>query len=121
MMPCNAIGRFCKESGDVLMGQETNFKLARARSSQHAGPWPDTQCLENSECKAASAHCGLAQAAGLAGYTLYGNGAPDRLNNVERVRCRPQHERLVELSRQNFLLHSLSHAGAAMNDRSSGR
>jgi hypothetical protein len=25
------------------------------------------------------------QASGLAGYTLYGNGQPDRLNNVERV------------------------------------
>lgn len=26
------------------------------------------------------------QASGLAGYTLYGNGEPDSLNNVERVR-----------------------------------
>lgn len=26
------------------------------------------------------------QASGLAGYTLYGNGEPDKLNNVERVR-----------------------------------
>ena len=29
------------------------------------------------------------QASGLAGYTLYGNGEPDKLNNVERVRSQP--------------------------------
>ena len=27
----------------------------------------------------------VVQASGLAGYTLYGNGQPDHLNNVERV------------------------------------
>jgi hypothetical protein len=29
------------------------------------------------------------QASGLAGYTLYGNGEPDKLNNVERVHLPP--------------------------------